>query len=248
MPYRDDVLALGPIVYFEFEETVGSTAVDSSPNGNDGIYGGGIVLGQTGVHGNAIRSSNLTNNNWVNVATLNAPTSLATFQIEAYIKPTGYGGGDMRVWENAPPTVSPGDEQIITVGGVNVVFQVSLDGATPLNLAWAHGGVPTDGSWHLLQCVYDGVCMGIFFDGDLKASTPATGVFNPTLNGPQLVVGNKDDVSAGDDAFVGYLEDFAFYPNSILEVCAEPSEPPTIREDPDELYYDQLGLTEIPGS
>lgn len=244
MAYRDDVLANDPIVYFEFEETVGTTAADSSPNNNDGTYGAGIVLGQTGVHGNAIRSSNLTNNNWVNVPSLDAPTSLATFQIEAYVKPTGYGGGDMRVWENAPPTVSPGDEQIITVGSENIVFQVKLSGTT-YQTFWDHDDAPIDGDWHLLQCVYDGECLGIFWDGDLKSQQSGSGTFNPTLNGPQLVVGNADDISAGNDAFVGYLEDFAFYPTSILAVCVPDIPPPTpVGGERDELYYDQLGIVE----
>lgn len=245
MAYRDDVLANDPIVYFEFEETVGTAAADSSPNDNDGTYGAGIVLAQTGVHGNAIRSSNLTNNNWVNVATLDAPTSLDTFQFEAYVKATGYGGGNMRVWENAPPTVSPGDEQIITIGSIHVVFQVKLSGTT-FSVLWAHGDAPIDGDWHLLQCAYDGECLGIFWDGVLMAQEPGSGTFNPTLNGPQLVVGNKDDISAGDDAFVGYLEDFAFYPTSILQVCIPDIPPPTpVGGERDELYYDQLGLTEL---
>lgn len=46
--YDDTVLALNPVVYLKFDETSGTTASDSSGNGNDGTYNGGVTLGAAG--------------------------------------------------------------------------------------------------------------------------------------------------------------------------------------------------------
>ena len=50
-PYSDAVLANNPIAYWQFEETSGTTAVNSGSTGaaNDGTYGSGVTLGQAGV-------------------------------------------------------------------------------------------------------------------------------------------------------------------------------------------------------
>lgn len=50
-PYRDVVMASGPLVYWRFDEAVGPTAVDSSGNGFHGTYSGSPVFGEPGVDG-----------------------------------------------------------------------------------------------------------------------------------------------------------------------------------------------------
>lgn len=56
--YRDEVLADQPFLYYEFEETSGETAVDSSGNGFDGTYvtllEDGFMLGAEGPNGGAV--------------------------------------------------------------------------------------------------------------------------------------------------------------------------------------------------
>ncbi len=52
---RDLILEDLPVVYYEFEETTGTTAADSSGNGNDGTYTGpSIGLGSPGSWGNGL--------------------------------------------------------------------------------------------------------------------------------------------------------------------------------------------------
>jgi hypothetical protein len=36
--YRDEVLAENPVAYYRFEETSGTTAIDTTANSNDGTY------------------------------------------------------------------------------------------------------------------------------------------------------------------------------------------------------------------
>jgi len=56
--YTATVLADGPLVYYQFEDTVGSTtATDSTPNSHDGTYAGGVLLGQPGALGLLGRSA-----------------------------------------------------------------------------------------------------------------------------------------------------------------------------------------------
>jgi len=47
--YAAEVLADLPLAYWRFGETAGPTAVDSSGNGNDGTYIGGVALAEPGV-------------------------------------------------------------------------------------------------------------------------------------------------------------------------------------------------------
>lgn len=47
--YSDLVLADDPLVYYKLDETTGTTAIDSSGNGNDGTYTGGVTLNQDGL-------------------------------------------------------------------------------------------------------------------------------------------------------------------------------------------------------
>src|SRR4051812_1334419 len=46
--YSSAVLALSPIAYYRLGESSGTTAADSSGNGLNGTYNGGVTLGQPG--------------------------------------------------------------------------------------------------------------------------------------------------------------------------------------------------------
>src|SRR5215831_14920886 len=46
--YSSAVLADHPVAYYRLGETSGTTAVDSSGNGSNGTYVGGVALGQPG--------------------------------------------------------------------------------------------------------------------------------------------------------------------------------------------------------
>jgi hypothetical protein len=53
---------LGPALYWRLNETSGTTAADSSGNGNTGTYSAGVTLGQTGLlYGDAATSAQFTN-------------------------------------------------------------------------------------------------------------------------------------------------------------------------------------------
>ena len=45
--YADEVMADSPAAYWKLDETSGTTAADSSGNGNNGTYGGGVTLNQS---------------------------------------------------------------------------------------------------------------------------------------------------------------------------------------------------------
>ena len=49
--FANEVVVDGPIGYWRFGESLGQPAADSSPNGNDGTYNGGITLGLPGFQG-----------------------------------------------------------------------------------------------------------------------------------------------------------------------------------------------------
>jgi hypothetical protein len=52
LTYAQEVLLDQPLAFWRFDETSGTTAVDSSGHGNDGTYAGGVTLGVTGAIAN----------------------------------------------------------------------------------------------------------------------------------------------------------------------------------------------------
>ena len=90
--FRDEVLVDNPFLYYEFEETTGTTASDSSSSGaNDGTYSeqepGGFSLGGAGPVGLAVELDGDIGG-WIDIEPTGVVTG--TWTIEMIVRPTAW--------------------------------------------------------------------------------------------------------------------------------------------------------------
>jgi hypothetical protein len=215
MAWRDDVLANSPLLYYEFEETTGSTAFDSGPNGYDGAIDASVLLNQTGAHGQAFDFTSGTSSVLADNPPVVLPT--ASLLIECWAQTSGYPGGNPRLWEADPSIVNP------AFGIVRDDFVwLSLKSTTAGNtsLTWTHAGEPIDGSFHLYQFEFDGTDIVIWFDGVEKARTALLGSTTLDWAGYGMTVGNRRPSVDSGDSFHGVIDDFAIYPIPLADKVA----------------------------
>lgn len=216
MAWRDDVLANNPVFYYEFEETTGSVAVDSSVNGNDGTIGADTLLNQTGAFGQAFDFTRTSDpdNIWVEGPTTSLlPTSL--FLVECWAKQTS-APGDPRLWETNPGVSA---EVAALVDSTRVRLAFGAGG--PNDFSWNHGGLPTDGDFHLYQFTYDGTDLAIIVDDVMRASQAFVGG-TPSWGSGNFVIGTKraDNSPATTDNFKGIIDEVAVYQVAVKQASA----------------------------
>jgi hypothetical protein len=207
--YEQTVLADHPTAYYRLGELSGSTAVDSSGNGHNGTYLGGVALGQSGAIVDDPNTSAGFNGTSSIVDTNFKPADLS-FTIEAWIKPSsavsqqqvigGEGGWAALVYNGADVS---GHAEITAFDGTQF-FGVSTPQTLPLN-QWSY----LVGTWDNTSKV-----MNIYLDGVLDASLSfpgktvvpgdpfgrfQIGAFNETLHGgtynAQYFQGGIDEVA-----------------------------------------------------
>jgi len=121
--YRNAVLADNPVAYWEFDETSGSTAIDSSGNGRHATYTGSLTLNSstvtnlgssvdlTGGHINVPTVggayANLSIEFWVNAASLGGITAI--FATDGYGDTQGHINLNPDVVQSAAPPSNPAD-------------------------------------------------------------------------------------------------------------------------------------------
>lgn len=104
-PYAQAVMADGPVAYWHLGEASGTTAADTSGNGNAGTYSAGVSLGASSLLTSGQESSNkaVAFNGTNSSVTIPASGSLNTagnISIEAWIKPTSGNDGPLVEYNN----------------------------------------------------------------------------------------------------------------------------------------------------
>jgi hypothetical protein len=209
MAWRDDVLSSDPFLYYEFEETSGTTAFDSGPHGYNGIIDAGVVLNQTGAHGQAFDFSAGTSSVSAPFPGVVLPT--AAIFIECWAKQVT-NAGNPRLWEADPSIVNP---SFGIVTNTFIWLMLKSTGAGSTSLTWNHAGEPTDGAFHLYQFEFNGTDIAIWFDGVKKASTPLLGTNILDWAGYGITVGNRTPSVNSGDSWQGIIDDFAVYERKI---------------------------------
>ena len=210
--YSASVLADKPLVYYHFDERAGPTAFDSSGNGLEGAYQGGVTYDVPGAPASE-------SNNWAISSTGLAVTGSAASL------PAGNSARTMEFW------LAGGRQNPIafTYGGMNGVndqfrvevfageLRLTTDAMQPYGSAQYAVGLPQawwDGHWHLFDITYDGATALAYMDGQLVGSF---GVRAPlatiTALGEQLRIGDRPNLGYGDGAYD--LDEFAVYPTAL---------------------------------
>ncbi|MEA2645411.1 MAG: hypothetical protein QOE92_494 [Chloroflexota bacterium] len=199
--YSATILADGPISYYRLGEASGTSAVDSSPAGNHGLYGtSGVSLGASGA---IIPDSN--------TALLSAGTGTAMTASAASFP---YGGSP-RTLETWIKTTATTDQSVLSYGNLELSLVSSGgvlkwdDGSGPPHSSQAESPYPlNDGNWHLLDMTSTASSVVVYVDGQQIA---AWGSGFSTGTGHGLYVG---DGNAG--RFSGSIDEIAIYDTALI--------------------------------
>lgn len=206
--YQDVVLADHPIAYYRFEETSGTTAVDTSGNSNDGTYVNGVVLNQPSAPqlGHAGRFDGI-------AAYVNTARTVSTdFTLELWVNTTApsltgsfaYEGNGL-LWSDVGGAANDFTLAILNnaLAFVTGNPDVNVTGADAIN----------DGRWHhLVATRTQGANVEIFVDGVSRGTTTTND--NP-LDGNSVI--NIGGNTLDSRYFNGLVDEVAYYP-TVLSV------------------------------
>jgi len=210
--YAQEVLLDHPLAYWRFDEKSGTTATDSSGNGNDGTYVGGVTLGSPGAivndPGTSVTFDGLTA--WMTAGDMFAFVGTLPCSFEAWINPvidTYYHN-----------VLSRSDGQ----GSSTVGYLMYIEPQDAALMDFAHySGSMTDiaesntviatGAFTHLVGVYDGSNVYIYANGVLLDETPTT-FPTPTTTNPFIVGAHSGGQTSW---FNGQIDEVAVYGSAL---------------------------------
>ncbi|MGA2677845.1 MAG: sugar-binding protein [Sedimentisphaerales bacterium] len=186
----------GLLGWWKFDEKEGTTAADSSGNGNDGtLVGNPQWRPQGGKIGGAIELSG--KGDYVKIANESAFNITSQITVAAWVNITS-------VPQEWTGIVTKGDTAWrLSTSFANNVFHFGTAREDYLN------GVTTvsSGQWHHVACVYDGSKMSIYVDGKLDVSRPQSGPI-ATNNFPVCI---GENIELTGHCWNGLIDDVRIY-------------------------------------
>jgi Concanavalin A-like lectin/glucanases superfamily len=194
--------------WWRLDEGSGTTAADSSPNGNTGTATGTTIV--AGKISNA-RSFNGTSDK-VNVASYAAfSPGTSDFSISAWVKSSGGFGDFIPASDSNAGTFTQGYGLIIDGGGVGctsgkIYFAFAAAGTRENHLC--SSAPVNDGSWHLITAtVQRNSTQSLYVDGVLNASSTTTVTGSVVL--PSFALGGA--ASLWQNYYTGVIDDVRVY-------------------------------------
>lgn len=203
--YREEVLADAPVGYWRLGEASGTVAKDSSGNGRDGTYVGGVTLGAAGAVGDgntAARFDGITG--YVDLGDV-AALKPAQVTVEVWYRSTDTDG----MLVACPPTPY-GYDIWVTVGSGLPRFE--FDGALAAVTSITGPTSVSDGLWHHIVGTYDGAFARLYVDGVQVNSQAYNGGALEYAVGAVRINDRVGDVAYRVD---GPIDEVAIYPTAL---------------------------------
>lgn len=214
MSYSSEVLADSPTLYAKLDDTSGTTCVDSSGTGLNGVYNGSPTLGVAALinAGSAVTfngSSGSASFDEGAGTTLNCTTGVLT--VEAWIKTSQSGStnpqivcaddsANRRFMQFRLSTTGKLEFILLTSGGTAHV----CDGTTTIN----------DGASHHVVGTYDGTTMKVYVDGVQDGTLTVT--FTPGNASPLFNIAQRRSSGSSTNFFNGTIDEVAYYKATAL--------------------------------
>lgn len=183
--------------YYAFDEGTGTTAIDSSVNGNDGTINGATWLSSANAKlGNSALSFDGTNDYVItdSVLTLND-----VYSISLWFKSSDTGGGNELVGQW---TSTQSDRKfLVRLNNGDIQFFIH-DSGSPVSVSDTSSNF-ADNNWYHVVATTDGSDMRLYVNGVLSDSLSTSDT--RTLN-QQIVIGE-----ANTNFYTGYMDEIAIY-------------------------------------
>lgn len=175
--YGAAVVKRNPALYWRFDETSGSSAADSSSNGNIGSYSGNVQLNQTGaLFGNPDTAAQFNGRNSLVVGSTQY-TNPTTFSQALWFKTTSGNGGNLIGFGDTSSGLSNGhDRQIYMETNGKLTFGTWTGQASTVTSPKSYN----DGAWHMVVSTFGTGGQQLFVDGALVASSSVNAAQNFT--------------------------------------------------------------------
>lgn len=208
LSYQDLVLSNDPGGYWRLSDGSGTTASDSSGNGDNGTYEEPITLGQPGPLADNPDTSALFDGGYASVPNAAAISPTGPFTLEAWVDPA-----------SVVPAPGPGIIEKYSTPA-NDGYALRLNGSNQLQ-AWILGAssyvdvtgstVLPVGQWSYVAAVYNGQSLTVYVNGLPDGSVQTT--INPAAGQDSMKIGAR-----GDDAnerWNGNLAEVALYDQAL---------------------------------
>jgi hypothetical protein len=211
--YGKAVYNAQPDLYWRLDELAGTTAADTSPNGNDGVYAGGYTQGQpspvSGPIGTAVAFDG-SSGTIGSAATVNDPS---TYTESAWFNTTTTHGGKIIGFGNQQSGNSSNyDRHVYMENSGQLTFGVWTGTTNTATSSSAYN----DGKWHQMVATqgFDG--MKLYVDGQLVATNAQTQ--SQSYTGYWRVGGDSD--WGGDSAYLnGTIDEVAVWNSADLSAA-----------------------------
>ncbi len=199
----------GNVAHWKFDEDSGSTAVDSSGNGNDGLLESGMSF-VTGKMGNAIEFDGLDDRISAGYFDVNGGDGHLT--IVAWIKADDFDKPDARIVSKTTGHRNQNHYWMLSTvqsGGIKLGFRLKTNGFTSALVA--DSGDLQPGVWTHVAATWDGSMMRLFKDGDVVGSRFKGGTISMNDTVPVAIGNQPFGVFGGDKPFDGLIDDLRIY-------------------------------------
>lgn len=213
MSYSSEVLADSPLAYYRMSETSGTTLVDSSGNGHDGTYVGGVTLNAAGLVATSTdKAANFDGNNDYARVPEAAWLHPSAMSIEAWVICDVAPGARTQyiASKTTVGTINATEYQFILYrqsGTANVGFIVTNSSGTQVTIVEAGGSLTAGAKRHIVGS-WDGTTAVLYVDGLPVGSAALSGTL-ATGSAADFVIGNNSaNVTRWWD---GTIDEVAYY-------------------------------------
>lgn len=204
MAYNTTILADSPLIYFQLNETSGTTFANSgSVGGTSSAIGSGVTKGVSGVDGSNAISLDGGANGYVSAASTPNFMSDNQFSVEAWVKTTVSGAKTI-------VSYNPGSRGFTlgTNASNRATFSIMNNNGTSTVTASGSTALINDGNWHHIVATAASATLTIYVDGVSTQNTSA-------LGGTYGITGTFYIGQSGSGGFNGNVDEVALYDNAL---------------------------------
>jgi len=204
MAYNTTILADSPLIYFQLNETSGTTFANSgSVGGTSSAIGSGVTKGISGVDGSNAISLDGGANGYVSAASTPNFMSDNQFSVEAWVKTTVSGAKTI-------VSYNPGSRGFTlgTNSSNRATFSIMNNNGTSTVTASGSTALINDGNWHHIVATAASATLTIYVDGVSTQNTSA-------LGGTYGITGTFYIGASGSGGFNGTVDEVALYDGAL---------------------------------